>query len=407
MRFSDALLLADGFLAPFTLDAFLDRVLPGSYQRIGRSDTVERTGLLGPDPFATLAGAVQLARQLTYHSANPAGPPPSLAGIASADDFRRRIGEFHARRYSVRFPQVRPLSEPLDRLARAFEVVLHVPVTASAFWSRDEMRAPVHHDEHDLLVVQLRGRKRWFVSRKPPELPNPWPAIPGPPAQLGPHDAFEVEPGEIVYLPRGTLHSVESPGESLHVSLGFTPVTVREALAAMVDHLAETDPALRRTVGGRIAFQLRGFGFDQLVPALQDGVARLQAAARSPQFFTAALMQRSSRVVPTLAPLPPNPAPPPLTLDTVLVQRDTAFCHLTANESQIDFSYPGGHVYVTIAAIESLEYIVNTPRFRVRDIAGQCGDDVRLALAQKFVEIGFLVPAAPGLGDLQIAVGAR
>jgi hypothetical protein len=33
---------------------------------------------------------------------------------------------------------------------------------------------------------------------------------------------------------------------------------------------------------------------------------------------------------------------------------------------------------------------VNTPEFRVRDIPGEIGDDVRLSLAAKLLEVGFL-----------------
>ena len=38
----------------------------------------------------------------------------------------------------------------------------------------------------------------------------------------------------------------------------------------------------------------------------------------------------------------------------------------------------------------AVEFMVNAPRFRVRDIPGEIGDDVRLSLAERFVGIGFL-----------------
>jgi hypothetical protein len=68
---------------------------------------------------------------------------------------------------------------------------------------------------------------------------------------------------------------------------------------------------------------------------------------------------------------------------------------LTANAERIDFSYPGGHLYIHRGAEESLLYMVNTTKFRVRDVPGQIADDVRLSLAGKLLEIGFLEPA-PG-----------
>jgi hypothetical protein len=104
------------------------------------------------------------------------------------------------------------------------------------------------------------------------------------------------------------------------------------------------------------------------------------------------LQHRSSRVVATLAALPaPKPAPA-LGLDTELTHTEVAFCHLTASPDTIDFSHPGGHLYVHRGAEPGLLYMVNTPKFRVRDVPGEMADEVRLSLAAKLVQIGFLKP---------------
>jgi bifunctional lysine-specific demethylase and histidyl-hydroxylase MINA len=391
MLFPEAQRTLQQLLAPLTLDEFLDQTLSGGFCRIDGAGAAERMALLGPDPRAVLSGAFHLAPKLTFHSANPSGPAPSLEGVADATDFRARIDEFHARNYSVRFPELRPLWPQLDRLARALELMLHQPVTTSAFWSRAGMRAPVHYDDHDLIVVQLLGEKRWYVANSS-DLPNTWRGIPPETIELGSHTSFDVRPGDVVYLPRGTLHSVTSDAESLHLSIGFTPLTLREALIAAVDQLSDVDQTLRTTVGGRLAYQLRGAGIERLAAPVLDGLERLRAACRTPGFLVAALQHRSSRVVARLAPLPAPPAPPALDLDSELTHTDVAFCHLTATPEKIDFSHPGGHLYIHRGAEQSLLYMVNTPRFRVRDVPGGIADDVRLSLAGKLVEIGFLKP---------------
>lgn len=393
MLFPEAQRTLQQLLAPLTLDEFLDRTLNGGLCRIDGAGAAERAALLGPDPRAVLSDAFQLAPNLTFHSANPLGPPPSLKGVADAADFRARIEQFHARNYSVRFPELRPLWPQLDRLARALELMLHQPVTTSAFWSRGGMRAPVHYDDHDLIVVQLLGAKRWYVANSS-DLPNTWRGIPPDTVELGPHTSFEVRPGDVVYLPRGTLHSVTSDAESLHLSIGFTPLTLREALIAALDQLSDVDQKLRTTVGGRLAYQLRGGGVERLADPMLESLERLRAACRTPGFLTAALQRRSSRVVAKLAALPAPAAPPAIDLDTELAQTDLAFCHLTANPEKIDFSHPGGHIYIHRGAEPALLYMVNTPRFRVRDVPGEIADDVRLSLAAKLVEIGFLEVSA-------------
>ena len=378
------------FLFPLTLAEFLDDGLTGGFRKIPANGRPFRLELLGSDPGQVLLEAFHLAPKLTFHSANPLGSPPSLFSITDEPTFRSRIAQFHSRNYSVRFPELRPLSPALDALARALEIVLHQPVTTSAFWSRGGMKAPVHCDDHDLIVVQLRGAKRWFISKLPSELNNTWKPIPVNAAVLGAHDILDVAPGDLLYLPRGTLHSVESDGESLHLSIGFTPLTVRDAMIAALDHLSDLDRGLRMSVGGRLAFQLRGGGLESLFPSILDGVGRLFAASKSPGFLAAALQRRSARSVALLRPLPRPELHPTVTLDTVVRHGETSFCYLTANSETIDFSYPGGHEYIHPGATDSIVYIVNTPTFRVRDIAGEIDDDVRLSLATKLLAIGFL-----------------
>ena len=397
MMFTEAQQELQQFLAPLTLEEFLDQVLHGGWRKIDSERGSARTGLLGADPESVLLAAVHLAPQLTFHSANPAGPPPELSGVAGPADFQQRLRAFHERNYSVRFPELRPLSAPLDRLARALEMLLHQPVTAAAFWSHGGLRGPVNFEDHDQLVVQLRGTKRWNVSSAPSQLPNTWQSLRRSPPALGPHQSFEVRPGDVVYLPRGTWHSVDAEDKSLHLSIGFSPLTLRDALIAALDHFSDLDRAWRSTVGSRLGHQLRASGLERLLPQVAEAAAQLANACRTPGFLASALLWRSSRTIAALAPLPAASAPD-LALNTELRQSKLAFCQLTASPERIDISYPGGHLYVHRGAQPCIEFMVNTPRFRVRDIPGEVSDEVRLSLAGQFVQIGFLQLAAGGAG---------
>jgi ribosomal protein L16 Arg81 hydroxylase len=251
------------------------------------------------------------------------------------------------------------------------------------------MRAPVHYDDHDLLIVQLAGTKRWYVANRPSELFNTWPGISGNPPDLGSHDVVDVAPGDLMYLPRGTFHTVDSDAFSIHLALGFTPLTVREALIAALDHLSDVDRASRETVGGRLAWQLNGAGVEALTAPTVQAVQRLAEAVRAPGFFSNALQRRSSRAISGLAALPRPAAAPALDLDTALRRADLATCHLTANAETIDVAYPGGHLYLHRGAEAAVLFVAETPRFRVRDIPG-LSDEARLALATRFVQVGFL-----------------
>lgn len=380
------------FLSPLAVDEFLGPGLSGGF-RVSRHDgrSGVRPALLGADPRAVLAGAVHLASELTYHSANASGPPPDLSGVRDARDFRERIDAFHARNYSIRFPDLRPLSPELDALARALELLIQGPVTASAFWSRGGMRAPVHYDDHDLIVVQLEGTKRWYVATRPSELFNTWRGVSGNPPDLGAHQVLDLAPGDLMYLPRGTFHTVDSDTESVHLAIGFTPLTLREAVIAALDHLSDLNRPLRATLAG----QLENADLEALAPAVAEAVGHLFNAARSPGFVAAALQRRASRAVADLVPLKRPTMTPAVSLDSVLRHAEGAFTQIGASADTIDVAYPGGHLYIHRGAQEAVVFIADTPRFRVRDLPGPIGDEVRLALVARFLEVGFLEVASP------------
>jgi hypothetical protein len=67
-----------------------------------------------------------------------------------------------------------------------------------------------------------------------------------------------------------------------------------------------------------------------------------------------------------------------------------AMCHLMANAEMIDFSYPGGHLYIHRGVEESIDFISSVREFRVRGLSGAIGDDIRIALVDKFLASGFL-----------------
>src|SRR4029077_20483963 len=166
--------------------------------------------------------------------------------------------------------------------------------------------------------------------------------------------------------------------------------TVREALIAAVDHLSDLDPGLRTTLSGQLNFRVNGTGLERMGPPVLNAAAGVLQMCRTPGFLASALQWRAARAVAALESLPQRPPGGPLQLDSELVHAEGAFCHLTANPETIDVSYPGGHLYIHRGAQQCVEYIVNTPRFHVRDIPGNVGDDIRLSIAQQFLGSGFL-----------------
>ena len=94
-----------------------------------------------------------------------------------------------------------------------------------------------HWDTHDVVVLQLVGRKRWRVG--PPTFPLPLPAHTSRRSgEAAPSfSALDVllEAGDLLYLPRGWWHEVTPLAEpSLHLSVGIYVPSVFDALGLAV-----------------------------------------------------------------------------------------------------------------------------------------------------------------------------
>ena len=301
----------------------LDRTLLGGFRKVeGGSPPPPEPRSSGRIRRALLLSAVHLAAEAHLPLRQPQRPPrrassrwrtAPISGNGSSSSMRATT-RCASRSCARCTPQ-------LDALARALEMLLHQPVTASAFWSQGGLRAPVHYDDHDLIVVQLRGTKRWYVSSRPSELNNTWKSIPEGAPELGPHHTVDVRPGDLMYFPRGTLHSVDGEAESLHLSIGFTPLTVRDAVIAALDQLSDLDRGWRMTFGGPLALLLRGPGLERFNAPTVEAAANLAVACKTPGFLASALQARSSRAFAALEALPVPQAMPVIDLDTELAAK--------------------------------------------------------------------------------------
>lgn len=92
-----------------------------------------------------------------------------------------------------------------------------------------------HVDSYDVFLLQVRGRRRWSIA-PPAERPR----VPGQPVRLvAPFDAtdvWELEPGDMLYLPPGWAHDGVALGECITASIGFRAPSRGEVLNAFHAH---------------------------------------------------------------------------------------------------------------------------------------------------------------------------
>lgn len=132
---------------------------------------------------------------------------------------------------------------PVARFCRDLELSLTHPTQANAYVTPPTSRGfAVHHDTHDVFVLQTHGRKRWRVYHPLVELAGPeqpWKDSLGDPGK--PVLDAELVPGDALYVPRGFPHDAEAREEvSIHVTVGVLAHTWldlwRHVLRRAADH---------------------------------------------------------------------------------------------------------------------------------------------------------------------------
>lgn len=262
-------------------------VCPGSPERAAMVRELVEDRLR--DPAAFLAAYPGVAWQ---HAAGADGSYDHETSLDAAS----AVARFHAgAMFDVRdiqtwLPSVRAwLAQLTDQLA------LGAAARASychAFVCPSGSGVPKHFDNREVIVVQLVGRKRWQLAANPiiehPLAPH---VVGGPVHALNRHVARELEdpamhdatthvlePGAVLFVPRGTWHRTHALDDSLSFSFGFRVPSRVEALVAAAAQALARDPAWCAPAYDVTA--RRPPGIEHTLTTLREVIERLRSAAQ-------------------------------------------------------------------------------------------------------------------------------
>jgi bifunctional lysine-specific demethylase and histidyl-hydroxylase NO66 len=268
---------------------------------------------------------------------------------------------------------------PLAVFCRLLEEALGLPVQANAYYTpRGSQGFAVHHDTHDVLVLQVAGEKRWLLYEPLLELPLKHQRYS---AALGDHgeptDDVVLRAGNTLYLPRGWLHEAKtSAHDSLHLTIGITAHTWLDGAKGALE-ASEGELAFRRGVGAdsedglvdALAEQLdpelvrqrqRRRFLDSRRPIRADGLSQLRALER-------------------------------LDEESLLERRETVIADLEESPDGLMLVFEGKEVrFPAHASSELRACFESETTFRLVDLPGELDSEGRLVLARRLVREGFL-----------------
>jgi bifunctional lysine-specific demethylase and histidyl-hydroxylase NO66 len=236
----------------------------------------------------------------------------------------------------------------------------------------------VHHDTHDVLVLQVAGQKRWLLYEPLLELPLKHQRYS---TALGEHGEptgdLVLEAGDTLYLPRGWLHQAEtSATDSLHLTIGITAHTWIDAVKGALED-CENELAVRRGVGGdaadglverlveeldpeRIERRRRRRFLDSRRPIREDGLSQLRALER-------------------------------LSPETLIERRATVIADLEEWSEGLALVFEGKEMRFPAHASADLRACFESEApFRLADLEGELDTEGKLVLARRLVREGFL-----------------
>jgi lysine-specific demethylase/histidyl-hydroxylase NO66 len=268
---------------------------------------------------------------------------------------------------------------PLAVFCRLLEDALGRGVQANSYSTpRGSQGFAVHHDTHDVLVLQVAGEKRWKLSDPLLELPLKHQRYSSALGEHGePNDDLILRAGDTLYLPRGWLHEAEtSQTDSLHLTIGIAAHSWLDAAGAALATL-EDEPAFRSDVARGDGDGLAGLLAERLDPELVERRRRRRFVRSRRPIREDGLAQL--RALERLAPT------------TLLERRETVIADLEEDGQGVVLVFEGKEIRFPAHAGPELRacFAAEEP-FRADGLPGELDADGRLTLVRRLVREGFL-----------------
>jgi hypothetical protein len=303
--------------------------------------------------------------------------PDPFTGLV---DVQRVLAEFEAGATIV-LQGLHLYWEPVAVLCRELETALDEAIQANAYFTpRGSQALPVHHDTHDVFVLQVAGEKRWLVYEPALELPlksQRYSTELGEPAD--PVLDLTLAAGDTLYLPRGWLHEALTSGsDSLHLTIGANVYTWLDALRAALEECAD-DVDFRRAVA--VDGDVPALLLQRLGRRLGDEAVRERKHAR---------LRRRRRPI-LGGQLSQLRALDRVSAHTEIERRSTAIAEVAQRDGAVMLAFDGKTLSFPARVRAEVEFVVTAiGPFRTTDLPGKLDDSSRLVLVRRLVREGLL-----------------
>jgi Cupin superfamily protein len=287
---------------------------------------------------------------------------------------------------TISLPYLHRTWGPLGSLCIRLEEVLDYAVHANAYITPGEVAGyPAHYDTHEVLVLQIAGRKKWLIEEPPLKLPHSSQGFKSEDFTPGPRVLeTELAAGDALYLPRGYVHSTAtSECHSAHVTLGVNVLTWADLARESVPSCLENEEYRRALPPG---FASR----PELRPAVKERLARMLPAGATDLDAlidrAIALVQSGRRRIPARF----RADVTVITADSLLQMPIEQRYDVAQGKDFLILDFDGGRFVFPGVMGAFLEAIRARATFRVADLGAGLGTETLLTFARSLQSVGFL-----------------
>ena len=315
----------------------------------------------------------------------------SFGDVIDPDRLLRLWREGHTLKFDTPERFWPPLRQLCAQLTRTFGFGFETNVYMTPPGSRGLGR---HYDDEDVFVLHVSGRKRWRVYDAAVTLPDAsWPSEIAPVDRDQPPGAdLWLEPGDLLYVPRGVVHEAETTDQhALHITVARRAVTLIDWALVALGQLRSAE-TLRKSVPVEV---MRGVARHH--PATADLLAQVRSMLTE-DVLSDALRQLRNDVADGAAPDRPGgtvavDAVLALTAESHVVKPAGAVIVLHDHTARLELRYRGQTHVFPAAARGALTQLLSGAPIRVGDLGG-LAPAAQLSLARHLAYAG-MIEAVP------------
>lgn len=392
----------ESLLHPIALDAFFSSYWEKDLLVVQRGDEGYYEGLLTNQTLEDIISspdarypAILLAKDGVYY-------PPQ----AYCDDIKmgqltfsgvpnlRKLAAEYGKGATIALTSLDRSSRSLADLCLRLEGQLDHGIKTNAYLTAGQTAGfPPHYDTHDILVLQIAGKKLWRIYEPTIKLPDasqacePKSFTPGP--RLG---EIELHAGDLLYLPRGYGHAAfTSESHSAHVTVGIHVHTWASALKELDPSFAGVEQ-FRKSLPPGFASRV------ELRPALKEELRRL-----APGRFSDAHLDRVLDSIIRNVTQSRRRKPWRVRTDVVVISGDSLLKTPPRHEYQLSpliddlnntaalvLDFEGNKFSFPAKLQAALEAMCSRGSFRVKELSGGLSSESIIDLAGYLQSIGFL-----------------